>query len=211
MEVIYRWQGIPKMAISDYFVLYFSCMKSILSLTPLALSFLVISCSSGTKEIPTLPPPPASVKAVADYIKSNYYDVLKAGFYSNLSINDKREIEWVDTAKEENSVIKKSVRDELLLRLQFGEDSTMSVHKKDTSYAATYKIDDVRDEKEEGQPGIKLRISYRDPSFSFGNETPLVTYTWVILGMNEKYLLLQTPQTINQKKLISLLKMRGVD
>ncbi len=160
------------------------------------------SCSSGGDKLP----PPADVKQVQELVKGKKLKTQKTGFYSNLTVNGKRDVEWADAGKEENKVIRDAINEEKQFALQFTNDSTVLVYAKDTTYSGTYKIDNETGQYDEGQEGVKLRISYVDPSFKFGTMEPSeVTFTYLVAGADKKSLLLELPRTINRRKLVSLL------
>ncbi len=179
-------------------------MKKIFALPCLLISTTVIlfSCSSSGD---TIPPAPANSKEVQQFVKGKKLQTAKTGFYGNLTVNGKTEVEWIDAAKTENKFIKEAVEEQKDFVLQFTDDTTVVVFTKDTSYTGTYKADDEADQYDDGRQGVKLRITYVDPSFTFGNSEPSpVTYTYFVLGLDEKRLLLELPRDINRRKLVSL-------
>lgn len=172
-------------------------------LSSFCFALFLYSCSSGSD---TIPAAPAGVKEVQDFVKGKKLATQKTGFYSNLTVNGKQDVEWADAEKEENKVIREAINDEKKFALQFINDSIVTVFSKDTSYSSTYKIDNEADQYDEVKEGVKLRISYVDPSFKFGNMEPSpVTFTYLVAGVDKKGLLLELPRTINRRKLVSLL------
>jgi hypothetical protein len=164
------------------------------------------SCSSSTNK-PTLPDAPASVKAVQDEIKGKKYKAEKAGTHSVFA-NDK-EIEWLEPKKDtsnqlnkfENQIVDEAIR----LQFDFVNDTSVTVIMKDKTYYGTYIINDTT--KEDEKPGVKLRISYVDEEFKFGNgPASMVTYTYLVEGIGEKNILVQSPGSMNNKNIVLLMK-----
>lgn len=164
----------------------------------------MIACSNGTMD--SIPPKPKSIQDVKNMLAGKKFETKQTGFYGRLTVNDKTEMEWIDAEKEKEKYAKDAAVEQKKFKLDFLTDSTVAVFKKDTSYSAKYKIDDVADEYDEVKEGIKLRLTYVDPEFKFGtSEHPEITFTYIVLGAADEKLLLQLPQTVNRRPLISLL------
>ena len=158
------------------------------------------ACVSKTNSV-SQPQPPASVKAVLDELKGEKYKVEKAGTHSVFE-NDK-EIEWLEP-KEEDKFEKQIADEAKTLQLNFTNDTAVTVTVKDKTYVGTYKADDVV--KEDEKPGIKLRISYIDEEFKFGDGPATeVTYTYLVEGISDNSLLLETPRSMNRRKIVVLM------
>lgn len=128
--------------------------------------------------------------------------------YGSLTINDKTEMVWIDAATEPDKTTKEAVEEELKFTIHFLNDTAAMVFKKIATYAATYSVDDIAGEDDTEKPGIKLRLVYEDPDFSFGGKPSKVTYTYLVRGADEKQLLLQLPKSVNRKPLVSLLETK---
>jgi hypothetical protein len=172
------------------------------SILVVAVSLFLGACTA--EKTKSLPPLPTSVKAVQDMVKGKNFTTTATGFYGAITVNDVKEVEWIDTTKEKEVMIKSVVAETSSFKLQFVNDTAVTVMLKNVTYKGTYKVEDVVNENE--QAGIKLRITYVDPSFSFGNTEGMeVTYTYLVKGMDEKSLLLELPREVNRKKIVSLL------
>ena len=168
------------------------------------MSVFMYSCSDNSSD--QLPQKPVSVEEVKDFLRAKEFITERTGFFSNITINDKTEMEWIDVDKEKEKYAKEAAVEQKKFALKFVSDSVVTLFKRDTSFAATYNIDNEAGDRDEDDEGIKLKISYTDPEFSFGGTDSPITFTYVILGTEGDKLLLQLPQTINRRKLISLLK-----
>lgn len=136
-----------------------------------------------------------------DEVKGKKYQAEKAGTHSVFE-NDK-EIEWLEP-KEENKFEKQIADEAKTLRLDFINDTAVIVAAKDKRYNGTYKADDMV--KEDEKPGIKLRVSYIDEEFKFGDGPAMeVTYTYLVEGISDKNLLLETPGSMNRRKIVVLM------
>ena len=171
----------------------------------LIISVFIVFMACNGKSGETIPGRPANAVEVRKLIIGKKYTTQKTGFFGNLTINDKTEMEWIDAGTEREKYAKEAAIEQKKFQLQFLTDSTLTLYKKDTSFSASYKLDEEVGEYDEEQQGVKLRISYVDPEFKFGGEGSEITFTYVVLGAEGKKLLLQLPQSVNRRKLISLL------
>jgi hypothetical protein len=158
------------------------------------------SCSSETNKN-SLPEAPASIKAVKDEVKGKKYKAEKAGTHSVFE-NDKQ-IKWLEPKKEDD--FEKKIADESKsLQFDFVNDTAVTVIAKGKTYTGTYAADDIV--KEDEKPGIKLRISYVDEEFKFGDgPASMVTYTYLVEGISNKSILLETPRSMNRQKIVVLM------
>lgn len=172
------------------------------SIVVFALTFILQACTA--EKVKSLPPFPTSVKAVQDMVKGKNFTTTATGFYGAITVNDVKEVEWIDTTKEKEAMVKGVVAETSSFKLKFVNDTAVTVMLKNVTYKGAYKVEDVVNENE--QAGIKLRITYVDPSFSFGSTEGMeVTYTYLVKGMDEKSLLLELPREVNRRKIVSLL------
>jgi len=181
-------------------------MNSFKTILCLILSgILFVACSNSEKHTP--PPAPVSVAQTQAWLQGRTLTVQKAGFYGALTVNNNTEINWIDTTVQAEPLIKETVRELGNWSLRLGTDSTVVVNSKDASYQGHYRIDDQPQEGE--TPGIRLRVTYADPTFSFGGSEPLeVTYTYIVKGIDAKELLLELPREINRKRLLGLMEVK---
>ena len=174
-------------------------MQKILLLA--AIVVFAASCSSNGSKKNALPDVPASLKAVQDEIKGQKYKTEKVGIHSLISSD--AAVNWLEPKKEEEFE-KKTVDEVKTFQVNFVNDTSVIVMMKDKTYNGTYAADTVT--KEDERPGVKLRISYVDDEFKFGNgPASLVTYTYVVEGIDDKNLLLQTPRSMNDRKIVVLM------
>jgi hypothetical protein len=164
---------------------------------------IFLSCSSN-KAGNTLPAAPASVAAVKKILNGTSYKADKAGF--RLFSTDK-EIKWLEP-KPEDKMEKEVVGKVKTTQLNFVNDTSCLVVIAGKDYSGTYVVDDTITYEE--KPGIKIRISYVDEEFKFGDgPASMVTYTYIVEGISDKKLLLQTPRSLNSKNIIILMSKVG--
>lgn len=172
------------------------------------LSLFVMLFSACSEKTEPVPPAPANTKAVMDFVKGKKLQAKQVGFFGNITVNGVKEIEWLDVSGEKDKTKKDAASEELNFSLQFINDTAVTIRKKDKTFTGTYVIDDKTAEMEDEKPGIKLKISFADPDFNlgFGGGAPMeVTYTYPVLGLDSKRLMLETPRSINRQKLISIM------
>lgn len=182
-------------------------LRSLIGLAVVVSTTGMITSSCNNEKIAALPDPPASAKQVEAFLKGKNFSVKSVGFYGALTINDKTEMEWIDTtdaATKENKTTMDVMRELSKSALTFTNDTAATVTSNGQPYAATWVVDDQP--KDDEPAGIRLRVSYADPSFSFGSEPMVVTYSYVVKGINEKQLLLELPRTINRRNLVAIME-----
>lgn len=172
------------------------------SLLLFSVTIFFLSCSQAEKE--TLPPAPSSVEAVSKVLMNKNFKVNKTGQYGMVLSNEPADIEWIDTTGKADNLTNRLINELGNWQLTFLNDTACTVISKGKEYIATWSVDNQHEEDQ--KPGIRLRLNYVDPEFSFGNEPSAVTYSYVVLGMDEKRLLLELPRELNRRKLISLLQ-----
>ncbi len=173
----------------------------------LCLPVLIFSCgNSGEKtEKLSLPSKPGMADEVLSTIKGKNYSADKIATLSPFEMDAANPYTWFDEQKDTASFTKNFLKENLAMKLQFKNDTAVTLIDDNKKTEAIYKLDTTVMEEE--KPGIKLRISYPDSSVNFfGLTEPMImTYTFYILGINEKKLLIETPRSYNNRKVIMLL------
>lgn len=184
-------------------------------LIALLATIMLFSCGQDKKD--SLPVKPQDLNSVKTLIKGKKYTTQKTGFYGTIAVNDETTVNWIDIAEKKKQLAKNTnnmtaqteltaAESELKFAVQFINDTAAKVFLNDESIPATYAVDNIVDDYGNGKESVKIRLTYADPSFSFGNEPASeMTFTFLVVGADEKSLLLQTPRTINRQPLISLL------
>ena len=169
------------------------------------LIILIIFVTGCTVKKETIPAAPNGTKAVQDFVKSKKLTVKSLGFFDNFSVNDKKEVKWIDMAKEKDEMTKEVANEEMTFSLQFINDTAAIVLKKGGSFTATYSVVELKEKEGEDEPGVRLKLTYLDPEMSFGGVASAATYSFVVLGLDDKRMMLQTPRSINRQPLISIM------
>ena len=181
-------------------------MKQLIILPGLSLIF--ISCTNNSKETAAtaLPSKPASIDAVLSIVKQKKYTAEKIATLSPFEMDKENPYDWFDDKKDTSSFAREFLAERLNMSLKFINDTAVRLMEEGKETTGLYKLDTIIIEEE--NPGIKLRISYPDSSMSFpGVTSPMImTYTFNVLGINEKNLLLETPRSYNNRKVAVLLK-----
>lgn len=174
------------------------------------LIFVFISVFYGCSEkIASLPDKPKSVADVQKNVAGKKFQTVSTGFYGAVSVNDKREVEWIDVKTEKGEYEKKAVEEEKNFAIEFINDTAAKIFIRDTAITGKYAIDDKAGQYDEVKEGIKIRLTYSDPNSGFGGGIfSEMTYTYVVAGSDAKKLLLQLPRTVNRRPVISLLEVK---
>jgi hypothetical protein len=166
--------------------------------------FLFIACTSSDGPVETvLPAAPAGTKAVQAIITGKKYVAERTGLASVFA-NDSS-ISWMDELKDSSAVFKTFTEGRQRFQLHFVNDTAVSFFDDNKNYSATYKLDEKAGEDE--KPGIRLRISYLDSANTFGGSGPMMmTYSYLVKGISENQLFIETPRSYNNKTVLMLLK-----
>ncbi len=126
--------------------------------------------------------------------------------YKEMSTDKK--IEWFGSTSE-NEMEKKVVGKAISTGFHFLNDTACLVIMEGKNYSATYIVDD--EARQDETAGIRIRISYEDNEFSFADgSASMVTYTYLVEGISDKNLLLETPRSLNRKNIILLMNREAV-
>jgi hypothetical protein len=164
-------------------------------------AIIALSGCLSKKSSVSLPATPPSIKMVQDELKGNKYQAEKAGTYR--TFKDDKEIEWIIPGKANE--FEKNIADEsTTLQLHFTNDTAVVVSTNNKTYNGIYSTDDKQGEDEEA--GIRLRVSYIDEEFTFGDGSPTAaTFTYLVEGIDDKSILLETPRSMNNRKIVVLM------
>jgi len=167
-------------------------------------ALFIFSCSEH-KPV-SLPAKPGSPGTVKNAIQGKLYKTIKAGTLSPFEMDKKNPYEWTDDMKDTSSMFRNFFADRMKFILHFINDTAVNFMDEGKHIEATYSIDSLI--KEDEKPGVKLRISYedKDNSFNMGDMGPVrLTYTYIVAGADDKQLLLETPRSYNDRKVIVLM------
>lgn len=176
-------------------------MKNLFYLSILVL--FLYSCKGGNK----IPDAAKSVDEVKTTILGKSYIVTRTGTV-NVNFNKERTggYIWSDEMKEMPDMFKSTFDEAKKLEITFTSDTAAKVTAKDESADQTYVI---TDQKVEDEPdGIKLKLTFVGKDFFDATKTMTMTKTYYVLGLNEKSILLQLPQSINDQPLVVLMEVK---
>lgn len=160
---------------------------------------LLVSCNqvdSAKKEL-AIPQPPPSPGAAKTAIKNKKYNVEEVGTLDLLN-----EYDWT-TASDTSKFYSDYIAERKAFALSFANDSVVTVTDEKKNFAATYDL-----QKDTGC-ALLLDIHYLDSSFSFNpGEATMMTLSYKIHGLNNQYLLLETPRELNRRKVVLLMKAK---
>lgn len=173
-------------------------------------AFVVISiaCCSPKKEN-TLPAP-FSVSAVETSLRGKTFLTKKIGTISPFAdkMDKEKPNRWFDEEKELNDFAKEYQKERMKFILHFVNDTLLRITDDGNSWEAVYKIDEQQMEKE--KPGIKLRCTYPDKkgimNFPGASGPMMLTSTYLISGIGNQELVIETPREFNSRKVVIWMK-----
>ena len=179
-------------------------MKYVLLLLITAISFTACHHEEAVKA----PPTPKSITDVTSAVKGKHYKVEKLGLLSAFEMDSLNPVNW-NIQKEDTSKFFRDYADkQLAFKLDFSNDSAASFTDEGKMIRAVYATDnDPSFGYEEEKPGIKLRLKYSD-SLELGADksAAVMTQSYLVRGVDDKSLLLETKKSINNHALVVWLK-----
>jgi len=173
-----------------------------------AVAILIASCNN--KEKISAPAAPASVKEVTTVVPGKNYKTIKLGILSPFAMDSANPVNWNIANEDTTKFFRDYAKSQLAFTLTFSKDSACSFYdaSQKKTFTAKYSVDDdPKSGNDETKPGIKLRVQYKD-SIEFGaSKTPAeMTLTYLVRGINNNELLLETGNSFNDRKLVVWMK-----
>ncbi len=155
-------------------------------------------------------PAPVSKSAVQKLITGKTFVTSRIGTLSPFASGlDKEEpYKWFDEEKELNDFAKKYQAERIEFVLQFVNDTLVKITDDGKTWDAVYKIDEgVKDEE---KAGMKFRFIYPDiegtMSFPGATEPMVLTSTYLIAGVNDNAMIVETPRQFNRSTVVLWMK-----
>ncbi len=156
----------------------------------------------------SLPAAPGSLASVTDQLKGHSFTMGKCGTLSPFEMEKTSPVEWFKEGEDTTRFFRDFQADLMKTSFRFGNDSTVSFNNEGKLVSGKWWVDTLSEEG--ATPGMRLRVSYADSNSSFafpGASGPMeMTYSYLIMGFDEKGLLLELPREFNRRKIVGLLK-----
>jgi len=175
-----------------------------------SISLLVIAIfsmtSCGNKKTANLPPAPADVNSVVTTIKGKKYKATQLGLISTLISDKNNPYEWFDEIKDTTPFFKNYEKQQMNFAIHFINDTAAELIQDTLVNKALWMIDN--DPKGSETPGIFMRLSIEKEETVIPGQTSKSTntFSYKVLGLDDKQLFLETPNVYNSRKLAVLLK-----
>jgi len=168
------------------------------------LSLFIISC--GNKKTVQLPPAPASTDAIVKTVKGKKYKTSDLALISNLAADKNNPYEWFEEIEDTTAFFRNYEKQKRKLQISFINDSTAEVTDDVETNKATWKIDDQP--KNDEKPGQFLRLTMEKSEALIPGQVgkSTITFSYKVLGIDDKSLLLETPNMFNSRKIAALMK-----
>jgi hypothetical protein len=168
------------------------------------LAFFVVSCEN--KKTASLPPAPTSKDSVAKTINGKKYKTTQLALVSNLMSDKNDPYQWFDKINDTTPFFKNYEKNKMKFALSFVNDSTAEVTDESSVNKAFWRLDDQP--KSDEKPGIFLRLSMEKDEQLIPGQTgkSTITFSYKVLGIDDKQLFLETPNMFNSRKMAVLMK-----
>lgn len=168
------------------------------------LAFFIISC--GNKKFTSLPPAPVNTDSVAKRILGKKYTTAELALISTLIADKNNPYQWFDEIKDTTPYFRNYEKQKMKFALHFINDSIAEVTDEVAVNKASWKVDDQP--KSQETAGIFLRLAIeKDEQLipgQVGKST--ITFSYKVIGIDDKQLFLETPNMLNSRKMAVLMK-----
>lgn len=167
---------------------------------------LLMACNNASlsTQPEELPAGPASKSVVVGHLKGHSFSMVKTGALSPFELDKKNPVEWFKEGEDTTRFFREFHADLMKTSFRFGTDSSVSFNNEGKMVEGKWWVDTLFEEG--STPGMRLRISYADSNSSFalpGATGPMeMTYSYLIMGADEKGLLLELPREFNRRKIV---------
>lgn len=173
-------------------------------LTVIALIIFISGCSN--KKSVQLPPAPADAEAIVKTINGKTYQTADLALISNLEADKNAPYQWFEDVNDTTAFFRNYEKRKKMLEIKFVNDTLAEVTDEAETNMAAWKIEDQP--KSDEKPGYFLRLTIdKDEALlpgQTGNST--ITFSYKILGIDDKQLFLETPNMFNSRKIAALMK-----
>ena len=167
-------------------------------------SLLIISC--GNRKTAALPPAPSDVNSVVTTITGKKYKATQLGLISTLISDKNNPYEWFDEIKDTTPYFKNYEKQQMNFAIHFINDTVAEVIQDTLVNQALWIIDN--DPKGSETPGIFIRLSMEKEETVVPGQISRSTntFSYKVLGLDNKQLFLESPNLYSSRKLAVLLK-----
>lgn len=166
---------------------------------------VLVAISCRIKKV-SVPPNPAGMNAVIRSISGKKFSTQKLALISTLISDKNNPYEWFDETGDTTSIFRNLEKEKMKLAIHFVNDSLVELTDETGTSKGKWMADDQP--KSDEDPGIFLRITIIKEEKLFGDHMIPVrtTFSYKVLGINDKQLLLQTQNMYNVRRVAALMK-----
>jgi hypothetical protein len=167
----------------------------------MALLFLM-ACSSK----PAMPEAPTTLEATTKMLTGKNWVAVKVGILSPFQTEGKSSYDWLDDMKEPDEFIKTTLNEMAGLQFKFVSDTLANVSGvKDAPAEQKYA---VAAGEEDDASKVKLEFTYEGPDFFDNTKKSVMTYSYPVLGISDKALILATPRSVNDRRVVVMMEVK---
>jgi hypothetical protein len=171
-----------------------------------AIALLVFVSGCANKKDVKLPPAPASTDAIVKTVKGKKYKATDLALISNLAADKNDPYEWFDDIKDTTAFFRNNEKEKKKLEIEFVNDTTAEVTDASGTNKAIWSIDDQPKGDEKTGNFLRLTMEREESLFPGQVGKATITFSYKILGIDDKQLFLETPNMFNMKKVAALMK-----
>ena len=173
-------------------------------LTIIAMFLLITGCAN--KKTVSLPPAPANSDAVTKTVKGKKYKTADLALISKLAADKNNPYEWFEDVNDTTAYFRNYEKQKKKLEINFINDTTAEVTDEVGTNKALWKIDDQPKSDETAGQFLRLTMEKDEALIPGQVGKSTITFSYKILGIDDKQLFLETPNMFNMRKMAALMK-----
>jgi hypothetical protein len=168
---------------------------------------LVILAGCGSKPAVTeVPMVPISTDATSKILSGKNWVTTRTGVLSRFSEDGKPTYEWLDEMKEPDKFIIETLAEVATIQFKMVNDTLANVSGvKDVPTDQKYRVEAGG---EEDMSSVVLKFNFEGPNPFGGDDKMMLTYSYPVLGVSAKALVLGTPRAVNDRSIVVMMEVK---
>jgi hypothetical protein len=172
----------------------------------IAIPLLLFVSGCANKKNVQLPAAPASIDAIVKTVKGKKYKTTDLALISKLAADKNDPYEWFDEIKDTSTFFRNNEKEKKKLEINFVNDTIAEVTDMSGTNKAIWRIDDQPKGEETAGKFLRLTMEKDETLFPGQSGKSTITFSYKVLGMDDKQLFLETPSMYNMRKVAALMK-----
>ena len=170
------------------------------------IAMFLFSTGCGNKKNVQLPPAPANSDAIVKTVKGKKYKTTDLALISRLAADKNNPYEWFDDVNDTTAYFRNYEKQKKKLEINFINDTTAEVTDEAGTNKALWRIDDQPKSDESAGQFLRLTMEKDEALIPGQIGKSTITFSYKVVGIDDKQLFLETPNMFNMRKMAALMK-----